>query len=80
MSASSQVVSKQVLRSVSTLNLPSMSSDMIDTADRLVSHLKTSRNGSEPPVCAIDTEADSLHRYRESLCLDPVRRPRRVAC
>jgi ribonuclease D len=21
------------------------------------------------PVCAIDTEADSLHRYRESLCL-----------
>jgi len=23
----------------------------------------------ESPVCAIDTEADSLHRYRESLCL-----------
>lgn len=24
---------------------------------------------STEPVCAIDTEADSLHRYRESLCL-----------
>jgi ribonuclease D len=46
-----------------------MSSDMIDTAERLVSHLKASRNGSARPVCAIDTEADSLHRYRESLCL-----------
>ncbi|MES2658280.1 MAG: hypothetical protein V4689_06660 [Verrucomicrobiota bacterium] len=42
---------------------------MIDTAERLVSHLETSRQGSEHPVCAIDTEADSLHRYRESLCL-----------
>ncbi len=46
-----------------------MSSDMIDTVDGLVSHLKTSRQGLENPVCAIDTEADSLHRYRESLCL-----------
>lgn len=46
-----------------------MSSDMIDTAERLVSHLQASRNGSANPVCAIDTEADSLHRYRESLCL-----------
>ena len=46
-----------------------MSSDMIDTADLLASHLKASRNGSSRPVCAIDTEADSLHRYRESLCL-----------
>ena len=42
---------------------------MIDTAERLVSHLEKSRNGSASPVCAIDTEADSLHRYRESLCL-----------
>ena len=42
---------------------------MIDTTDRLVSHLQASRKGSEAPVCAIDTEADSLHRYRESLCL-----------
>ena len=42
---------------------------MIDTAERLVTHLEKSRNGSIAPVCAIDTEADSLHRYRESLCL-----------
>jgi ribonuclease D len=46
-----------------------MSSDMIDTTERLVSHLETSRQGVANPVCAIDTEADSLHRYRESLCL-----------
>lgn len=46
-----------------------MSSDMIDTAERLACHLDESRNGSSNPVCAIDTEADSLHRYRESLCL-----------
>ena len=42
---------------------------MIDTAERLVRHLETSRQGSASPICAIDTEADSLHRYRESLCL-----------
>ena len=42
---------------------------MIDTTDRLVSHLQACRQGSAAPVCAIDTEADSLHRYRESLCL-----------
>ncbi len=42
---------------------------MIDTAERLASHLENSRNGSACPICAIDTEADSLHRYRESLCL-----------
>ncbi len=46
-----------------------MSSDMIDSAQGLVSLLETSRGGSAHPVCAIDTEADSLHRYRESLCL-----------
>ncbi len=42
---------------------------MIDTKERLCQHLETSRGNSEQPVCAIDTEADSLHRYRESLCL-----------
>ena len=42
---------------------------MIDTTDRLVSHLQACRQGLQTPVCAIDTEADSLHRYRESLCL-----------
>ncbi len=46
-----------------------MISDIIDSTERLVSHLETSRQGSLNPVCAIDTEADSLHRYRESLCL-----------
>jgi ribonuclease D len=51
------------------LDFQLMSSDMIDTADRLISHLETSRQGSSQPICAIDTEADSLHRYRESLCL-----------
>lgn len=42
---------------------------MIDTTERLVRHLEKTRLGSDTPVCAIDTEADSLHRYRESLCL-----------
>lgn len=42
---------------------------MIDTTERLISHLEKSREGSPNPICAIDTEADSLHRYRESLCL-----------
>jgi ribonuclease D len=42
---------------------------MIDTTERLVQHLEAARQAAEPPVCAIDTEADSLHRYRESLCL-----------
>lgn len=42
---------------------------MIDSTDLLAKHLATSRGGSTQPVCAIDTEADSLHRYRESLCL-----------
>lgn len=42
---------------------------MIDTPERLASYLEASRKGAAHPVCAIDTEADSLHRYRESLCL-----------
>jgi ribonuclease D len=42
---------------------------MIDTTERLIQHLETSSRGSATPICAIDTEADSLHRYRESLCL-----------
>ena len=46
-----------------------MSSDMIDTSEGLVSHLQASCDGLKNPICAIDTEADSLHRYRESLCL-----------
>ncbi len=46
-----------------------MGSDMIDSTALLAKHLATSRRGSTRQVCAIDTEADSLHRYRESLCL-----------
>lgn len=46
-----------------------MTSDMIDSAERLALFLEVSRKGESNPVCAIDTEADSLHRYRESLCL-----------
>lgn len=42
---------------------------MIETTEHLVLHLEKSGGDSEVPVCAIDTEADSLHRYRESLCL-----------
>lgn len=42
---------------------------MIDTTEKLTKHLESSRKGKTSPVCAIDTEADSLHRYRESLCL-----------
>lgn len=46
-----------------------MGQNMIDSTERLISHLKQCRQGTEAPICAIDTEADSLHRYRESLCL-----------
>jgi len=42
---------------------------MIATTERLGSYLQASRQAAPNPICAIDTEADSLHRYRESLCL-----------
>lgn len=42
---------------------------MIETTEHLIQHLEKTRQGVDIPVCAIDTEADSLHRYRESLCL-----------
>ena len=42
---------------------------MIDTTEKLATLLQNCRQGNGPPTCAIDTEADSLHRYRESLCL-----------
>ena len=41
-------------------------SQMIDGAAALHSLLKSA---AAAPVCAVDTEADSLHRYKESLCL-----------
>jgi len=40
--------------------------EWISTSEELA-HLLDRVNGA--PTCAIDTEADSLHRYRESLCL-----------
>ncbi len=42
---------------------------LIDTTEGLTAHLAADGFGTGNPVCAIDTEADSLHRYRESLCL-----------
>ena len=42
---------------------------MIDSTERLILHLEKCKPQDSAPVCAIDTEADSLHRYRESLCL-----------
>lgn len=47
-----------------------MADTLIETNESLVRHLAASGADSpESPLCAIDTEADSLHRYRESLCL-----------
>ncbi len=40
---------------------------MINTENDLVEFLRN--RSSDSALCAIDTEADSLHRYRESLCL-----------
>ncbi len=41
----------------------------IETTEQLVVHLEQCCRNDQAPICAIDTEADSLHRYRESLCL-----------
>ncbi|MFV1993834.1 MAG: ribonuclease D [Verrucomicrobiales bacterium] len=40
---------------------------MITTNEDLARFLEGFRE--DPPVCAVDTEADSLHSYREKLCL-----------
>ncbi len=42
---------------------------MIVSTERLAEYLRSIRPAEGTPICAIDTEADSLHRYRESLCL-----------
>ena len=42
---------------------------MISNKDDLKVFLKECCQGAEARVCAVDTEADSLHRYSESLCL-----------
>jgi len=42
---------------------------MIDTKNELAEFLGKCTHQEKPAVCAVDTEADSLHRYSESLCL-----------
>lgn len=42
---------------------------MIDTENELKQFLQQCTHEGKPVVCAVDTEADSLHRYSESLCL-----------
>jgi len=46
-----------------------MSEPLIDSTEKLTSCLSGLPVFQEGPLCALDTEADSLHRYRESLCL-----------
>lgn len=42
---------------------------MIVTSEQLSAYIQDVLKGPEPLLCAVDTEADSLHRYQESLCL-----------
>ncbi len=42
---------------------------MITTTEQLVSYLASLTPQGGHITCAVDTEADSLHRYQESLCL-----------
>lgn len=42
---------------------------MIESTTQLIQHLDDCVATESGRICAIDTEADSLHRYRESLCL-----------
>ena len=42
---------------------------MISNTEDLSTFLNQCVDGKEEKVCAVDTEADSLHRYSESLCL-----------
>lgn len=46
-----------------------MPPSLIESTEELVDYLAAEGFGVALPVCAIDTEADSLHRHRESLCL-----------
>lgn len=46
-----------------------MSEPLIDSTEKLSSYLSGFQESQDGPTCALDTEADSLHRYRESLCL-----------
>ncbi len=42
---------------------------MISSTSQLLQFLESCKTLNGGKICAIDTEADSLHRYRESLCL-----------
>ncbi|MBT8037575.1 MAG: hypothetical protein KJO21_08530 [Verrucomicrobiae bacterium] len=42
---------------------------MIKNENELKTFLNECQHDGDPVVCAVDTEADSLHRYSESLCL-----------
>lgn len=42
---------------------------MIETTESLILHLEKHDPPGGAPLCAVDTEANSLHRYREALCL-----------
>jgi ribonuclease D len=46
-----------------------MVDSLIDSTESLARHLAAAESPETGPLCAVDTEADSLHRYRESLCL-----------
>ena len=42
--------------------------EILETQEELTQFVDRAKQHADL-VCAIDTEADSLHRYRESLCL-----------
>ena len=42
---------------------------MINETNKLREFIHSITDSISLPVCAVDTEADSLHRYSESLCL-----------
>jgi ribonuclease D len=46
-----------------------MSEPLIDSTEQLSAYLSGLPKTQDGLICALDTEADSLHRYRESLCL-----------
>lgn len=46
-----------------------MTEELIVSSEGLSAYLQSRASNQEISVCAIDTEADSLHRYKESLCL-----------
>lgn len=51
------------------MNLDTILSDMISSKTELAAFLHSVISDNSETICAIDTEADSLHRHKESLCL-----------